>query len=348
MLFEKLFVEKSVQDSKVSQSFQRYFKNNGLPVETINDITDLDSSLNLKRNLLLSSRKGGFVNACPCSPHVIPCVYQNINLIEGCPFTCNYCALDFYLSSPVTKVFCNLEAFEQELDLYLKNRSEIRMGTGELSDSLLWEPLFPYSQYLMDLFKKYPQSILEFKTKSNEIDHFLDVKDVPGNVLISWSLNTKRKILEEEKDVALLKERFSAAQKAAKKGFKVGFHFDPIYYYEGCLADYFEVIDAIFEHVSEKSIGWISLGVIRFSPVLREILIERDSKINEMELFPSSVDGKMRLFYPLRYKVLNALKGHLQKYTNKIYLCMEPLSMWQDLDLDYKHLNHRIFKDFFK
>ena len=231
-MHKNLFVLRGEESSPVGRSFIQAFEKQGKPVLFINSAEELPSDLNQKDSLFLTRRKGGFVNPCPCTPGAVCCGYHNINLAEGCPFTCNYCALDVYLNFPATKIFTNLEDFEEELKTYLSRRNEVRIGTGELSDSLVWEPYFDYSGYLLNLFSAYPQALLEFKTKSIFIDRFLNRKPL-HNALISWSLNTPSVIGREEKNTPPLSDRLTAAKEAVKQGWRVGFHFDPIYHYPG-------------------------------------------------------------------------------------------------------------------
>lgn len=342
-MFEKLYILEGIENTSVARAFLKYFEKRNLPVVFVQDEQELPPLGHPKRNLFLTRRKGGFVNPCPCSPGVVCCGYQNINLIEGCPFFCNYCALDVYLNFLATKVFVNLEDFEAELEDYLSRRKKVRIGTGELTDSLVWEEIFPYSDYLMDLFRKYPQVILEFKTKSKNIESFL-TRPVQQNTVISWSLNAPRKIAEEESGVASLEERLEAARQVAKHGWWVGFHFDPIYYYSGWEKDYGEVLSWLAERFAPESIAWVSLGVIRFAPSLKPVLHDRNTRIHEMELFPSFYDGKLRLFFPLRKKVFDFFLSHLKPYGQKVYLCMEPSFMWEETRRDFQDINSVLWK----
>lgn len=345
--FKALYCLKSVANSTVAQAYLDFFKKHQIPFFFINSENDVPSDSNPKETLILTVRKGGFVNRCPCSPNVICCGYANINLAEGCPFACNYCALDIYLKKPATRIFTNLEDLETELKEFLLKNKQVRIGTGELSDSLVWDEIFPYSRYLMKFFESHPDAILEFKTKSVQIERFLEIP-AQKNILISWSVNTPKKISEEEDFVSSLDERITAAKQVSAHGYKVGFHFDPVYSYPGYQKDYSETVEKIFKNFSNSQIGWVSIGLVRFNPDLKEVLIRRNSKILELELFPSFYDGKMRIFYQERKKAFLFLVNEIKKHTHKIYLCMEPELMWDEVPLNMKNLNQRIFTEFFE
>jgi len=78
-----------------------------------------------------------------------------------------------------------------------------------------------------------------------------------------------------------------------------------------------------------------------------DILYERETNIISMEMFPSYYDSKLRLFYPLRIKLFKHIISVMRKYTDKIYLCMEPYFVWDDVNLCYKNLNKNIYDWFF-
>jgi len=71
--------------------------------------------------------------------------------------------------------------------------------------------IFNYSEYLVNLFSKY-DAVLEFKTKTSNIDYFLSI-DPPRNFLLSWSVNTEKMISLEEKGNPTLKERLYAIKR---------------------------------------------------------------------------------------------------------------------------------------
>ena len=83
-------------------------------------------------------QKGAFIKHCPCSPGAVPCGYFNLNLQTGCPFACSYCILQAYLEDKTRAVFyTNWLDLEDELQKFLAVNKEVRIGTGELSDSWL-------------------------------------------------------------------------------------------------------------------------------------------------------------------------------------------------------------------
>jgi hypothetical protein len=71
------------------------------------------------------------------------------------------------------------------------------LGTGELSDSLALDSVFPISPILISFFAQRDHAVLELKTKSAEVDH-LPHLDHRKRTIISWSLNPPEIIEGEE------------------------------------------------------------------------------------------------------------------------------------------------------
>jgi spore photoproduct lyase len=125
---------------------------------------------------------------------------------------CSYCVLQGYLNNPFLTVYTNWEDLLQEIDDFLSSRDQpfLRLGTGELSDSLALESIFPFSQFLIPFFAERHNGILELKTKSANVNPLLNL-DHRGKTIVSWSLNPPKMIEREERRTAPLKERIAAA-----------------------------------------------------------------------------------------------------------------------------------------
>jgi spore photoproduct lyase len=256
-----------------------------------------------------------------------------INAITNCPMDCSYCVLQGYLNNPFLTLYSNWEDLFQEIESFLSGhpQSFLRIGTGELSDSLALDTVFPVSPALITFFAQRNHAVLELKTKSAEVDHLLHL-DHRKRTTISWSLNPIRIIEEEEKETASLEKRITAAQKCQERGYPLGFHFDPIIFYEGWEKGYQETIVSLFKKIDPKKVVWISLGGFRYPPQLKAIAKERfpNTKIFLGELFPGR-DGKFRYLKEIRIEMYQKMFGWLRNVDPDffIYLCMESKEVWE-------------------
>jgi DNA repair photolyase len=288
-----------------------------------------------KQILYLTVQKGRFVKPCPCTPWAIGCGYFIINLNLQCPLDCTYCILQHYLTEPWLTVFVNLEDLWRELDRFLEKyrRRTIRIGTGELGDSLALDHFTGLSRNLVSYFLGKTNVCFELKTKTTNIRSLPAVK-AQDTIVVSWSLNSEPIAAEEERGAPSVLERIAAAAAAVKQGYRVGFHFDPLIRYPSWERDYEDVVRHLFRAVSASSIAWISLGALRFPPTLKKIILSRfpATKIIYDE-FILGRDGKLRYFRPLRLELFRHMAGLVRTWGGEeipLYLCMEGKNIWED------------------
>jgi spore photoproduct lyase len=336
---EKIYLDEKAETDWVIRNVLKNLPD--LPVERFTDKRSLiKQSLSLsdpigtgKKNLLITPFYGKRLKPCPGTSNHICCGYHVLNTITNCPMDCSYCVLQGYLNNPFLTLYSNWENLLEEIEAFLSShpRNFLRLGTGELSDSLALDRVFPISPILIRFFSQKNHAVLELKTKSAEVDHLLDL-DHRKRTIISWSLNPPQMIEEEEMGTAPLEKRIGAAQKSQERGYPLGFHFDPIIFHEGWEKGYQETIDSIFKKIDSKGIVWISLGGFRYPPQLKAIAQERfpDTKIFLGELFPGK-DGKFRYLQEIRVEMYKKLFGWLRDADPNlfIYLCMESNEVWE-------------------
>jgi len=254
-----------------------------------------------------------------------------VNLGSGCGFECTYCYLQDYINSPGIVIPANIEDFFEE---FRKYKQDIRLGSGELTDSLLFDHITGFSPLIVEFFKNYPKSTFEFKTKSVNIDNLLKVTPA-GNIVVSWSVNPPNIIDAMEFYTAPLEDRLQAAASCIKAGYKVGFHFDPIIYYKGWERDYEALVNRIYDVIDDNKIEWISLGTLRLTSRLKRIIENRfvENTILDEE-FTNSHDGKLRYPFALRTQVYKKMKEWILARSSHapIYLCMEEKDMCSACD----------------
>lgn len=283
--------------------------------------------------ITFEEQKGKFVKHCPCTPDVVPCGYYNINLHTGCPFDCSYCILQAYLETAAPVFFTNFDDLESELHEVSRSQKYLRIGTGELSDSLALDPQTNYSHKILSIFEKFPRVLFEFKTKSTRIENIIGYERKLKNIIVSWSLNPREVIEREELLTPDLLSRLAAIKKVRDHGYKIGIHFDPIVIFEGWKAAYLELIEEIAGVVDSSSIAWWSLGALRFPYSLREhIFKHHDSRLFEGELIKGH-DGKYRYFKPLRLELFDYMKQKIRGVMGDVplYLCMEDKEVWEEV-----------------
>ena len=351
---EKIYLDEKAEKDWVSQTILKALHR--IPVERIQDkkalihqFLSMPDPIGIgKKNLLITRFYGRRLKPCPGTSKHICCGYYVINATTNCPMDCSYCVLQGYLNNPLLTLYSNWDDLLEEIEIFISNRSQpfLRLGTGELSDSLALELIFPLSQELIRFFADRNNGILELKTKSVEVDHLLCLNH-RGKTVISWSLNSAKMIEEEEMRTASLRERIDAARKCQEEGYPIGFHFDPIIYYEGWEKGYQETISSLFNQIDSKRVIWVSLGGFRYPPQLKTIVMERFPKTRIFlgELFPGK-DAKFRYLREMRVEMYRKMAGWLKEVDSDlfIYLCMESKEVWEQVfgwsPSNSSHLSH--------
>ncbi len=222
--------------------------------------------------------------------------------------------------------------FFSELEEIFNTNRFFRIGTGEFTDSLALESLTNYSSYLIEFLSQFRNVVLELKTKVVDLSWTDVVKD-PRLVLPAWSLNAIDIPIKEEIYTAPLEERLNAAERCADMGFRVCLHFDPIIYYPDWERGYSKTIEMIFDYLKPADIAYLSLGSFRGMPHLFKFIEENwpESDYIYHGEFIKGIDGKLRLFRPIRIKQFRFMVNLLRKYgvDKQIYFCMESDEVWK-------------------
>ena len=341
---EKIFVERAVEGLPITCNVLERLPE--VPVERIDSRESLLQEAQrwnptlprTKKSLILAQHKGRFFKPCPGRRAKegiknVCCNYFVINYASNCHMECSYCYLQSHLNFPYMIVYTNCGDLLSELQAaFSENPSNFfRIGTGELADSLALDLLTSYSTPLVEFFACQKNAVLEFKTKSNCVGNLLDLKH-GGKTVVSWSINPRFIQEREEHKTATITERLEAAQRCVKVGYPVAFHLDPLIFYERWEVDYKGLIEEIFEKIPASSITWISMGSLRLTGPLKEMMRKRfpGSFLPLGELVPGE-DGKMRYFQPLRVSMYRQVLDWIRDKNPAlpVYACMENPSVWR-------------------
>lgn len=336
MTIDTIYIDRMCADSPIVDAMETSLNIKGTvvdnPDKVYQDVSGTsDPILRGKSVLFMTRNKGDFIKKCPGTKEYHCCGYQILNIGTFCTMDCSFCILQAYFHPPVLKFFVNHEDLLKELTDLFSKKEIVRIGTGEFTDSLIWDAFIPLSDLLVTEFGKQDSAVLELKTKTANIKR---LETLPHNrkTICSWSLNTPRMIRSEERNTASLKARLKSAAQCERWGYPLSFHFDPIFVYDGFEKEYEKVIDMLFDAISPSNVAWISLGTFRFMPGLKPIVESRfkDSAIVYQEFVPG-LDGKMRYFKPIRIKAFQAIVNHIRTRAPSVtlYFCMEDDAVWR-------------------
>jgi spore photoproduct lyase len=344
--FDKVWIDERSRNSKLAKRIQKIFPlekiefTPNIPGEKHRGPLSAEQFNQSKKLLSIRPFDGYFFKRCPGASQkkVLNCCnYHVLNLGQQCNMNCSYCYLQSYLNSPTMVMYSNIEQALQELEemAAINGHLPFRVGTGEVIDSLSLDEVTLFSRDLIEFFRKFPKWTLEFKTKSAQVDQFLDCEHA-GNVVVSWSLNASEIIEAEEHGTARLQERLLAARKVRDRGFQVAFHLDPLIWYPNWKAGYSELIQRITSLFTPEEINVLSLGALRFQPEQRHMMRERfgmKSYVTTAEMFPSE-GNKLRYDSQLRREMFDFVLAELKARAPatdrryRTFLCMETPETW--------------------
>lgn len=340
--FARILIDPAVARSPLAEAIRRNAQNVEVSVESTAEFAAGTRHLSLtegKRLLLVRRFQGRSVKLCQAWRSSYACCnLHTVAEANNCAMECTYCILQFYMNSPHMTVFGNLDDLQEEIAsrVALEPGRVLRIGTGELSDSLLLDPLTESTTHMVPFFRGLPNAVLELKTKTDNIAHLLGM-DGGERTVVSWSVNPQEIVTREELKTASLENRLAAAREVAAHGYPVGFHLDPIVHYDGWRDGYTTLVDRMIDAVPPERIAWISMGSLRFPQEMKATV---EARFPRSELpsgeFVRGDDGKSHYLRPLRVEmfrlVTERLKARLETVGDRgpvLYLCMEPPEVWK-------------------
>jgi spore photoproduct lyase len=283
----------------------------------------------------ITENRGEFLKPCPgTTAGYLCCGYQVLTPMTGCGMYCSYCILQTYFDHQCQVAYENFDDLDREVHRKLRRLTGVvRIGTGEFADSLFQEGALGFSRKVATVFEDIPRALVEFKTKSRNVDLLSDVKH-PERIVIGFSMNTERMISVLERGTASLQQRLDAAARCETMGFRVAFHFDPMIWYDGCEQEYRDTVGRIFATIKDpETIAWCSMGAFRTMTPLKSLLRNRRE---HLPLFSGEMvtgsDGKYRYIRPIRLALYRAMDDEFRRRapSTTLYLCMESPEIWND------------------
>lgn len=276
-------------------------------------------------------RKRKFIEILKTTPPKTVCPnFYILAHANGCAFQprCRYCYLKsslWFIDKP--QVFVNTERMLREVKAWIRkdNLETYMLNTGNLSDSLSFETVRPLMAGLVELFRSHAKGrkhclLLVTKGGMKECRHLFEVEPCE-NVIVSFSVNNPGAAKALEKGAAAPADRFRAAEKLKKMGWRVRIRLDPMI----AGYDYSAVIRRIVKLRPER----VTLGTLR----AEANLLKRDRKLFTELVVPA--DSKAVARYPdeMRLAMYRPAVNALRKIC-PIGLCEEGAPMWQALGLD--------------
>ena len=282
---------------------------------------------------------------CPVrSERTLCCNLKTIDAVKNCAFGCSYCTIQTFYGDRVA-VDPDLGAKLRRLQL--EPGRFYHVGSGQSSDSLVWGNRGGILDHLCEFAVEHPDVLLELKTKSANVAWFLEPgRELPPNLVCSWSLNTEPVAAHEEHFTASPEQRLRAARRVADRGVKVAFHFHPMVHYAGWERDYPALAERLMERFDVAEVLFVSFGSVTFiKPVIKQIRRRGEpTRILQARLVKDP-HGKMTYPDELKVEMFGTMYRTLAPWRGRVfmYLCMEKPAIW-DLAFGWRFASNEEFE----
>ncbi|HEX4961296.1 MAG TPA: hypothetical protein VF173_10695, partial [Thermoanaerobaculia bacterium] len=182
----------------------------------------------------------------------------------NCIYDCRYCYLQGMFRSAHYVVFVNYEDFQWEIEEKVKAHpgEGLWFFSGQLSDSLALEPVTRIAASFVPFFARFPQAMLELRTKSTQVKPLLDLEAVP-NVVVAFSFTPEEVQAAHEHETPSVDRRIHAMERLQERGWRLGLRFDPLIPTEGYREQYRRLYEQVFGAVKVESLHSVSVGPFR-------------------------------------------------------------------------------------
>ena len=284
--------------------------------------------------MVLRPRHTRFVELFRTTPPKTVCPnFYVLSHANGCAFQphCEYC----YLKSSLwhlggSHVFTNTARMIREIRAWIR-RDGLEtnvLNMGNLSDSLVFEPVRPLIRELVELFRTEaeahgrPHSILLVTKGGVRTCAPLLASSPCANVIVSFSLNNPIAARRHETGAASVSDRLAAARRLRDEGWRVRIRLDPMikgFSYDG-----------VARKVRALRPERVTLGSLRAEPNL-----SRCAPSMLFEHLDPAPDSKSLARYPFaeRLAMYRSVTNVLRNIC-PIGLCEESAEMWDALGLD--------------
>lgn len=227
-----LYVEKQVLDLPLTQSILSKFPNAQIvPVTHYKNIFDKNfGRFDTEKCLILARMTGNALLPVPVS-YGYPARSYFLRVALNCLFDCSYCFLKGAFRNDFPVVFVNYHEIQEQIDTELKRLpgdEQVWIYPSNFSDIQAFDQLIQFNAHFFPFFQKYPNLMVESRTKSSSISSLLEFTPPPSNVEIAYSLNPQQIIDRYERATPPLAKRVDAVNRLLEHGYRVWLRFLPL------------------------------------------------------------------------------------------------------------------------
>lgn len=321
-MISSLYVENSVSNHlRAKDIIQRFDKVEVIDCEFYGEIFNRKAqNFRFQKKspaLILAEKKKGFVLPAPPSYGIGGSENYYFSHMMNCLYDCRYCFLQGMYRSANYVVFVNYEDFAKEIrQVSMKSEGDVYFYSGYDCDSLAFEPVTQFVDFILPVFDELPNAYLELRTKSTQIRGLLN-RPVSENCIVAFSLSPDNIVSSLEEKTPSLDKRIEALQKLQKQGWKIGLRFDPLIYFDDYQLVYSHFFKKVFSSLDVGSIHSVSLGGFRMPEKFFKNMVKLypDEKLFAAKLEMN--DGMVAYEVSLERSMLSYCESEILTYIDK-------------------------------
>ncbi len=176
-----------------------------------------------------------------------------LHSLKGCPHKCDYCDEAY-----IVNFMLDLEEFADHVSSMLARRPEQKLYRYDLySDSIGFEPEYGASAILSECFAKSGDKYLLYYTKSDNVDHLLDLP-YKSNAIFYCTLSTDTVCRLIERGTPSMEQRIEGLRKCQEAGYRVRVGFSPIIPVRQWREEAVDCIEKLFAKVQPETVRlWV-------------------------------------------------------------------------------------------
>ena len=269
-MIDTVYYEKNIMDHpKTLEIMSRFSNARQICIERYGEVFNKrNQNFKLQKTnpaLILAEKQKGFVLPVPEGFGIAQTQNFYFSHMYNCIYDCRYCFLQGMYSSANYVLFVNYEDFSMEIENTInryKNES-VTFFSGYDCDSLALENVTHFMKFILPLFEKHPNALLELRTKSVQLQPMMS-RPALNNCIIAYSLIPEAISKALDKKTPSIQRRIGAMKTLSKAGWKLGLRFDPLIHGHDWKNLYRILIEDIFKEIPVNSIHSISFGALRF------------------------------------------------------------------------------------
>jgi len=217
-------------------------------------------------SLILAKKHRNFVHEAPPGFGLARARSFVFDPMLNCIYDCRYCYLQGMFRSAHYVVFVNYEDYQWEMEEKIRSLpgEELWFFSGYHCDSLALEPVTRLAASFVPFFSRFPQAILELRTKSTQIKSLLDM-EAPPNVVVAFSFTPEEIQAAQEHETPSVDRRIRAMERLQERGWRLGLRFDPLIYTEDFREQYRRLFRQVFGSLRLASLHSVSVGPFRLA-----------------------------------------------------------------------------------